>query len=371
MLLIARLFVSKSLHKNASKTATRGIAAATPPCLAKKRKRKSRVDAETVLDSSQHRQRRLEELRRQLEEPMKVEPPKVANRILKCPYIEVEKLMSQEDFDEEVIALDAQLNEWVDTTLDSVDKEWLTTEINLIQSGDLSNQELVDSIRASLDKIEDAADHNKVNNFLGWYKKTTVKNFNTRFESTLKDVSMKTQDILLSAGVIPMEDMKAKWERIDEVKLSALDPWYRQEFYRKKRDLWSRRHTRYSQSRGPSMLPTISDPGTSFVQPFHPTPDVNLLEQEVKVGNVVMFMAILTNGDVKYYCKRVQGLPGDMVQTITGETVIVPEECFWALGDNPAESYDSRHYGAVPEPNLRKKYIFTYSWWPPRFKWLL
>ena len=46
-----------------------------------------------------------------------------------------------------------------------------------------------------------------------------------------------------------------------------------------------------------------------------------------------------------------------------GEAVRVPEDCYYALGDNSANSRDSRYWGFVPKDNLIGKAVLIY--WPP------
>ena len=55
---------------------------------------------------------------------------------------------------------------------------------------------------------------------------------------------------------------------------------------------------------------------------------------------------------IAFYGKRVAALGGDTVD-FRNMRVRVPEGHFWALGDNPPQSYDSRAFGAVPLSNLR------------------
>lgn len=60
-------------------------------------------------------------------------------------------------------------------------------------------------------------------------------------------------------------------------------------------------------------------------------------------------------------CKRVIGLPGDIVcvdpiksmlrptaTNIAAEHTVVPQNHYWTQGDNASNSYDSRTYGPVP-----------------------
>jgi len=60
--------------------------------------------------------------------------------------------------------------------------------------------------------------------------------------------------------------------------------------------------------------------------------------------------------------KRIAGLEGDIVN-FKGREYTVPKGYFWALGDNPPESEDSRYYGAVPLQNIRARVLFAYETW--------
>lgn len=67
--------------------------------------------------------------------------------------------------------------------------------------------------------------------------------------------------------------------------------------------------------------------------------------------------------------KRVSALEGDVVD-FQGKRYKIPEGHCWVLGDNPAKSGDSRHYGAVPLQNLRQLVLFTFRFHPFRYKWV-
>jgi signal peptidase I len=110
----------------------------------------------------------------------------------------------------------------------------------------------------------------------------------------------------------------------------------------------------------------------------------------LKLGDVVVFVA--PPDPTKDFIKRVIGVPGDKISIKAGvvylndklldesayldssvkteqgaflsegETVTVPANAYFVLGDNRPESADSRTWGFVPKDNIVGKSLFVY--WP-------
>ena len=59
---------------------------------------------------------------------------------------------------------------------------------------------------------------------------------------------------------------------------------------------------------------------------------------ELKLDDVVVF-----ERDGQLLTKRIAALPGDVV-VVNGEDVVVPDECYFMLGDNTEVSIDSRSW---------------------------
>lgn len=59
---------------------------------------------------------------------------------------------------------------------------------------------------------------------------------------------------------------------------------------------------------------------------------------ELKVGDIVIF-----EHEERLLIKRISAGPGDTIEQ-NGTSLVVPENCYYVLGDNPANSYDSRFW---------------------------
>lgn len=143
-----------------------------------------------------------------------------------------------------------------------------------------------------------------------------------------------------------------------------------------------------------SMRPTLLEGDLILVNKFIygakvPFTKYNLPKlRDPKRGDVVVFISPVDKK--KDFIKRLVGLPGDAVEIKSGtiyingspitdppfrryyynrgdfaqegETIIVPEDSFFVLGDNSGSSQDSRYWGYVPKNSLLGKAVLIY--WP-------
>lgn len=89
---------------------------------------------------------------------------------------------------------------------------------------------------------------------------------------------------------------------------------------------------------------------------------------DIRKNDIVHFVVTVPSGDTCFMAKRVTAMEGDLVE-YRGGMWTVPNGTFWALGDNPERSTDSRDYGAVPLENLRSKLLLSYDVNEGYFEW--
>jgi signal peptidase I len=125
--------------------------------------------------------------------------------------------------------------------------------------------------------------------------------------------------------------------------------------------------------------------------------NVSFLCREPRRGDIVVFRTggIASLPSATFYVMRVAGEPGDHVRISEGKLfvndkqvslsnavgeiaynlsvhatslraqtdVVVPNGCYFVLGDNSTNSFDSRFWGTVPRKNIIGRMSFCY--WPP------
>ncbi|KAF7310652.1 hypothetical protein HMN09_00608000 [Mycena chlorophos] len=88
----------------------------------------------------------------------------------------------------------------------------------------------------------------------------------------------------------------------------------------------------------------------------------------IKRGDIVTVRSPLD--PKRLLCKRVLGLPGDIIcvdptglKAPSTEHVVIPQGHIWIVGDNTANSRDSRTFGPVPMGLVQTKLVARI--WPP------
>ncbi len=136
-----------------------------------------------------------------------------------------------------------------------------------------------------------------------------------------------------------------------------------------------------------SMKPTFMEGDRIFVD------KISYRFHAPKRGDIIVFKYPLDKK--KDFVKRLAGLPGDQIKIDHGKLMIngevmddapfaehyyynrndwqfgkenqvitVPDGSYFALGDNSAQSSDSRYWGFVPDKNMVGRAFFI--WWPPK-----
>ncbi|KAJ3883086.1 peptidase S24/S26A/S26B/S26C [Lentinula edodes] len=108
---------------------------------------------------------------------------------------------------------------------------------------------------------------------------------------------------------------------------------------------------------GPSMLPTLAASGEVVIEDRL---SLRLNPASLARGDLIVVRSPIDPTAI--VCKRVIGLPGDVVcvdptglKAPSTEHVLVPKGHIWICGDNMTHSRDSRDYGPVPIALIRSK----------------
>jgi len=108
--------------------------------------------------------------------------------------------------------------------------------------------------------------------------------------------------------------------------------------------------TRRFEVEGRSMLPTYAPGDRVLASRFA------YVKTRPRPGDVVVVR--LPGGEPKTAVKRVVAGPGDAVPGREGH--VLGEDEWWVLGDNAAESTDSRHFGPIHARDIVGKVLFKY-----------
>ena len=350
---------ARHCHPPLSDFSKRFIAHATSPCL----KSRNQTDAaESKRRRRQNSKGASTKASKNPTTPLPSDPPPKALVITKCPYVHESRMISTEEYEKQTGAVLQEVQSQIDK-LCQVDKDWLKLNKARIDDGLLSFHEMHARIQTPLlDQVTDFKDKNMVKETLGWYKKTTVREFLEKFTHLMEAVSPGTRTVLENhIWRIPMDDENSKMDRHTNVEMDAAGTQFKQYVINNMTELMSRWiRDGPTRTRGRSMMPTIRESAIIFCESLHPRRDVDILK-DLKRGDVVMFITYRKNNLPNFLVKRITGLPGDRVQDANLRSVIVPPNCFWAVGDNQEESKDSRHFGAVPAQNLKAKVLYTTS----------
>ena len=107
---------------------------------------------------------------------------------------------------------------------------------------------------------------------------------------------------------------------------------------------------------GASMAPTFDSGDYLIIDELTYT-----VIREPQKGEVIVFR--YPNDPSKYFIKRVVGLPGEDV-TVDGREWKLKSDEYFVMGDNRAQSLDSRSFGPLPRKNITGRALVRL--WPPR-----
>ena len=219
------------------------------------------------------------------------------------------------------------------------------------------------AIKKELDKIANDNDRSRI-------KDAIAPNRSDQFfqYTLLNRVNVDTRGTVIEIINNPQpEDFASLHERIETLWLDSIPSFSKEAYLKSKSKLFFAKKPEYWEwGSGKSMLPTL--PAYKSRTLGFPITESN--RHEVSVGHVVTFVLVkpITNQSA-FLAKRIRALAGDVVE-FRGKRMIVPQRHFWAIGDNEPESFDSRHFGAVPLTNLRRRIFISFCYIPPFVKWV-
>ncbi|KAF8337529.1 peptidase S24/S26A/S26B/S26C [Cantharellus anzutake] len=131
-------------------------------------------------------------------------------------------------------------------------------------------------------------------------------------------------------------------------------------------------------TQGPSMLPTLRSSGdwilVDRVSHRLCTDPLSGIER----GTLVTYISPVDRS--RHVCKRLIGLPGDIVEVEVATEdefgleerramhTVVPQGHFWTQGDNKSATLDSNSYGPVPYGLFTGQVRRIISFWPPSIR---
>ncbi|XP_003747870.2 mitochondrial inner membrane protease subunit 1 [Galendromus occidentalis] len=106
---------------------------------------------------------------------------------------------------------------------------------------------------------------------------------------------------------------------------------------------------------GPSMEPTIHDGDIIVIE------KISAIRNSFKRDDIVVCRS--PSEPDSYLCKRLIGLPGDILTSPDIGSQEVPRGRVWLQGDNYNNSHDSKDFGPVPMGLLKGRAIFKLNTW--------
>ncbi len=91
---------------------------------------------------------------------------------------------------------------------------------------------------------------------------------------------------------------------------------------------------------GPSMQPTLLPHSVLVVKKY------GISKEELTKGKIILTKT--SYDDRTIVVKRIAAVPGEKVMVDGAKELTLSKNHYYLLGDNPSQSFDSRHYGPIP-----------------------